>query len=77
MIYLLRHGEAEDGDGDDSARRLTPKGKEQARNVGLALTALGAKIDACLASPRGAATSSWSPTSQISPPRSPASPEPR
>jgi phosphohistidine phosphatase SixA len=25
MIYLLRHGGAEDGDGDDAARRLTPK----------------------------------------------------
>lgn len=52
MIYLLRHADAEDGDGDDAARRLTAKGKDQARNVGLALAALGAKIDACLASPR-------------------------
>lgn len=25
MIYLLRHGDAEDGDGEDAARRLTPR----------------------------------------------------
>jgi phosphohistidine phosphatase SixA len=29
VIYLLRHGDAEDGDGDDAARRLTAKGKHQ------------------------------------------------
>jgi phosphohistidine phosphatase len=52
MIYLLRHGDAEDGDGDDSARRLSPKGERQARDAGLALAALGARIDACLASPK-------------------------
>jgi phosphohistidine phosphatase len=52
MIYLLRHGDAEDGDGDDAARRLTPEGEGQARAVGRALAARGAKIDACLASPR-------------------------
>ena len=34
MIYLLRHGDAEDGDGNDAARRLTPKGERQARAVG-------------------------------------------
>ena len=52
MIYLLRHGEAEDGTGDDAARRLTEKGERQARDAGLALAALGAGIDACLSSPR-------------------------
>ncbi|HYJ20495.1 MAG TPA: histidine phosphatase family protein [Solirubrobacterales bacterium] len=52
MIYLLRHGDAEDGDGDDAARRLTPKGERQARAAGRALAALGAEVDACLASPR-------------------------
>jgi len=52
MIYLLRHGDAEDGDGDDAARRLTPKGESQARAAGRALAARGTKIDACLASPR-------------------------
>lgn len=52
MIYLLRHGEAEDGDGDDAARRLTEKGERQARNAGHALRELGAGLDACLASPK-------------------------
>jgi phosphohistidine phosphatase SixA len=31
VIYLLRHGDAEDGNGDDAARRLTPKGERQAK----------------------------------------------
>jgi phosphohistidine phosphatase len=52
MVYLLRHGDAEQGSGDDAARRLTPKGERQARAAGLALAALGAGIDACLASPK-------------------------
>lgn len=52
MIYLLRHGDAEPGNGDDAARRLTPKGQRQARAAGEALGALGAKIDACLTSPK-------------------------
>ncbi len=52
MIYLLRHGDAEDGNGDDDVRRLTPKGERQARAAGGALAAGGAAIDACLASPK-------------------------
>jgi phosphohistidine phosphatase len=52
VIYLLRHGEAEDGDGDDAARRLTAKGERQARDAGRALAVLGARIEACLASPK-------------------------
>lgn len=52
MIYLLRHGDAEAGEGDDAARRLTAKGEGQARAAGLALAALGAGIDACLTSPK-------------------------
>jgi phosphohistidine phosphatase len=52
LIYLLRHGDAEDGGGDDAARRLTPKGERQARAGGRALAALGAGIDACLTSPK-------------------------
>ncbi len=52
MIYLLRHGDAEDPAGDDAARRLTPKGERQAQATGRALAAMGAKIDACLASPK-------------------------
>ncbi len=55
MIYLLRHGEAEPGNGDDSARRLTAKGERQARDAGRALAALGAELDACLASPKARA----------------------
>lgn len=52
MIYLLRHGAAEDGDGDDAARRLTPKGERQAEAAGRALVALEKTIDACLTSPK-------------------------
>lgn len=54
MIYLLRHGEAEDRDAatDDAARRLTEKGERQSRDAGRALAALGIEIDACLASPK-------------------------
>ncbi len=52
MIYLLRHGDAEDGTGDDAARRLTEKGERQAEAAGRALAALGAGIDACLTSPK-------------------------
>lgn len=52
MIYLLRHGEAEEGVGDDAARRLTPKGERQARAAGEALAALATTVDACLASPK-------------------------
>ena len=51
-IYLLRHADAEDGHGDDAARRLTAKGERQARAAGRALAALGANIEACLASPK-------------------------
>jgi phosphohistidine phosphatase len=52
VIYLLRHGDAEDGNGDDAARRLTPKGERQAEAAGRALAALGAEIDTCLTSPK-------------------------
>ncbi len=52
MIYLLRHGEAERGGGDDAARRLTAKGERQSEAAGRALAALGVEIDACLTSPK-------------------------
>lgn len=52
VIYLLRHGDAEEGDGDDAARRLTAKGEGQARFAGAALAALHSPVDACLTSPR-------------------------
>jgi phosphohistidine phosphatase len=51
MIWLLRHGDAEDGS-PDAARRLTGKGERQARAAGAALAALGVNLDACLTSPR-------------------------
>ncbi|MGE5282394.1 MAG: SixA phosphatase family protein [Chloroflexota bacterium] len=52
MIYLLRHGDAEPGNGDDATRRLTAKGERQAQAAGKALAALGAGVDACLTSPK-------------------------
>lgn len=52
MIYLLRHGEAEQGSGDDAARRLTAKGERQSEVAGKALAKLGVKINACLTSPK-------------------------
>ena len=51
MIWLLRHGDAEQGS-PDFDRRLTKKGERQARTAGEALRKLGVRIDACLASPR-------------------------
>ena len=51
MIWLLRHGDAEDGS-PDSERPLTEKGREQSRAAGAALEALGVEIDACLTSPK-------------------------
>lgn len=52
MIYLLRHGDAEDGSGNDAARRLTEKGERQAQAAGGALKRMSAEIDACLTSPK-------------------------
>ena len=51
MLWLLRHGEAEDGS-PDSERRLTKKGERQSRDAGAALAKLGITIDACLTSPK-------------------------
>jgi phosphohistidine phosphatase len=53
VIWLLRHGDAEEASGgDDDSRRLTPKGEQQGRNAGHALAALGIELDACLSSPK-------------------------
>jgi phosphohistidine phosphatase len=52
VVYLLRHGDAERGDGDDAVRRLTEKGKRQSAAAGRALAALEVRIDACLTSPK-------------------------
>ena len=51
MIWLLRHGEAEDGS-PDPERKLTDKGEKQARAAGKALERLGVQLDACLTSPK-------------------------
>jgi phosphohistidine phosphatase len=51
VLWLLRHGDAEDGT-PDSERPLSDKGREQAKAVGEALKALGVELDACLASPK-------------------------
>jgi phosphohistidine phosphatase len=52
VIYLLRHGQAEPGNGDDAARRLTRQGEHQSEAAGGALAALGAHVDTCLTSPK-------------------------
>jgi len=54
MIWLLRHGDAEDGL-DDAARALTAKGERQARAAGATLALLGAHLDTCLTSPKARA----------------------
>jgi phosphohistidine phosphatase len=53
MIWLLRHGDAEAGDGKPDANRdLTEKGERQSRDAGKALKALGVQLDVCLTSPK-------------------------
>ena len=58
MIWLLRHGDAEDFAADDESRRLTATGERQSRAAGAALAALGVEIDSCLTSPKVRATQS-------------------
>jgi len=53
VIWLLRHGEAEDGAGKaDADRDLTEKGEAQSVAAGRALRALGIQLDVCLTSPK-------------------------
>jgi phosphohistidine phosphatase len=52
LIWLLRHGDAEEATSDDASRRLTEAGEQQAKVAGLALAALGVRLDACLTSPK-------------------------
>jgi phosphohistidine phosphatase len=53
VIWLLRHGDAEDGEGKpDAGRDLTEKGERQSRDAGKALKQLGVKLDVCLTSPK-------------------------
>jgi phosphohistidine phosphatase len=51
VIWLLRHGQAEDGS-PDSERPLTDAGREQAEAAGRALAHLDAGIEACVTSPK-------------------------
>ena len=53
MIWLLRHGDAEAGEGKpDAERDLTEKGERQSRDAGRALKELGVELDVCLTSPK-------------------------
>ena len=53
MIWLLRHGDAEAGEGKpDAERELTEKGERQSRDAGAALKALGVDLDVCITSPK-------------------------
>ncbi len=51
MLWLLRHGEAEDGYPDDE-RPLTERGARQAQAAGRALARLAVRIETCLTSPK-------------------------
>ena len=50
-LYLLRHAEAEDAASSDAARRLTPRGVEQARAVGRFCARTGIRPGLVLFSP--------------------------
>jgi phosphohistidine phosphatase len=53
MIWILRHGDAEAGEGKpDADRNLTEKGEQQSANAGRALKELGVELDVCLTSPK-------------------------
>ena len=52
MVWLLRHGAAEDSSGEDATRRLTEEGKRQARAAGRALATVGVELEACLTPPK-------------------------
>jgi phosphohistidine phosphatase len=53
QLWLLRHGEAEPHDArPDADRRLTDRGREQARMAGRALAALKVQVHLCFTSPK-------------------------
>jgi phosphohistidine phosphatase len=53
MIWILRHGDAEAGEGKpDADRDLTEKGERQSVAAGQALKKLGVVLDVCLTSPK-------------------------
>jgi phosphohistidine phosphatase len=58
ILYILRHGIAEDtpAEGDDGARKLTPKGREKMRDAAEGMRNFGLKFDAILTSPLARAT---------------------
>lgn len=60
ILYILRHGIAEDApaEGDDGARKLTPKGREKMRDAAEGMRNFGLKFDAILTSPLARATES-------------------
>jgi phosphohistidine phosphatase len=49
-LFVIRHAEAESGEPDE-LRRLSPEGREQARELGKRLAAEGVRPDAILTSP--------------------------
>lgn len=51
MLWLLRHGDAADGQAD-AERPLTERGIRQAEAAGQALARLGPSLDVCLSSPK-------------------------
>ena len=56
MIWILRHGDAEAGEGKpDADRDLTEKGEKQSIAAGQALKELGVELDVCLTSPKARA----------------------
>ncbi|WP_205695799.1 histidine phosphatase family protein [Conexibacter sp. SYSU D00693] len=54
QLWVLRHGEAEphDAQASDAARRLTPRGEDQARAAGRSFAALGLTFQRVFASPK-------------------------
>jgi phosphohistidine phosphatase len=52
LIWLLRHGDAEEAAADDASRGLTAEGERQAEAAGRALATLGTELDICLTSPK-------------------------
>jgi phosphohistidine phosphatase len=53
VIWILRHGDAEAGEGKpDADRDLNEKGEQQSVNAGRALKKLAVELDVCLTSPK-------------------------
>ena len=53
QLWLLRHAEAEPhGSREDSSRRLTERGEQQARAAGAAIARMEVRFDAILYSPK-------------------------